>query len=136
MGEFLLINYDVEGSNHYGRSRLENIRRVWANYLAIEDKAFQLDSKAAGIIPLIYFPADTRLPGTNDPNSGGTDQSNFAVARRIAADVREGRGVAVENFAGQADGTPEQAAALADKSDWKIETVDIGNAGPSQSAIL
>lgn len=136
VGEFLLINYDVEGSNHYGRSRLENIRRVWANYLAIEDKAFQLDSKAAGIIPLIYFPADTRLPGTNDPNSGGTDQSNFAVARRIASDVREGRGVAVENFAGQADGTPEQAAALADKSDWKIETVDIGNAGPSQSAIL
>jgi len=137
MGEYLLVHNDVEGSNYYGRSRLENIRRAWANYLAIEDQGYILDKKAAGIIPLIYFPADVRTPGTDDPNADGTDKSNFATARRLAADIKDGKGIVMENFAGMAsDMTPEMAASLADKSDWKISTVDIGSVGASQSAIL
>lgn len=134
-GEFLLLNYDVEGSNFYGRSRLENIRRVWANYLAIEDQGYLLDKKSAGIIPLIYFPPDTSVPDTNNPNATA-GRSNLAAATRIGADIQNGKAIAMENFAGMAPDRPEDAAMLADKSDWKIDTVDIGNVGPSQSAIL
>lgn len=134
-GEFLLVNYDVEGSNHYGRSRLENVRRAWANYLAIEDQGYLLDKKASGTIPIIYYPSDTVAPTSGDPNA--SSKSNMAAARAMAHAIQDHKGIVVENFAGLAsDMTPEMLASLAGKSDYVIDVKDFGNVGPSQAAIL
>lgn len=135
-GEYLLVNYDVEGSNYYGRSRLENIRRSWANYLAIEDQGYLMDRKAAGVVPVIRFPSDNAVPTTDDPYATGGAQSNLAAGRRMGNSLQNMQGVVVENLAGLAVDTPEQAALLAGKSLWGIELLNMGEVGSSQAALL
>jgi hypothetical protein len=132
-GEFVLWSHDREGSNYFGRSRLENARRSWSNYLAAEDRLAMLETKTSGIIPKVGYPPDGRLPDGKMPD---IEQSNYAKAIRVAQGMAAGKPVVYQNLGGMQVSTPEQLAALADKSMWSAETIDMGNTGPAQSALI
>lgn len=126
---YLLFTYDREGSNFYGRSRLENCRRTWMNWLADEDQLYRLEQKAAGILPEVGFPPDNETPAT-------PSDSNYQRALNLANSLSQGRGVVHENFTGASVDDLIRAPDLAGRSWYTIKLHDMGNTGPSQMALI
>lgn len=126
---FIHFDWGREGSNWYGCSRLENCRRIWANWLSDEDQLHRLNQKAAGILGDIGFPPDWEVP--DDEN-----ESNYIRAIRMAQAMASGRWTVHENLTGISADDISRAPELADKSLFKITLHDMGNTGPSQSALI
>ena len=84
----LLFTYDGEGSNFYGRSRNENIRKVWMNWLTTMDRMGKYVNKISGVIPMVRYPIGKSL------DADGSEEDNFDIARKVLAQLGQGHGVA------------------------------------------
>jgi len=86
----LVLTYDGEGGDPFGRSRFENIRTYafipWRDWIK---KMGQYANKAAGVIPIITFP-----PGTSIDENGQVI-NNSVVARKLLDNLPLGKGVAI-----------------------------------------
>lgn len=139
----LLFSYDGEGGNPYGRARIENIRRSWANWLNSEDNLSRLAKKAASTIPYIgYPPGNSRktAPGQNITTGPATADSSTTGNSKIAVDMAQqmaqGRGIVYPNLAGLAMDDIRGNPDLAKNSLWSFQTLEMGNPGPMASAVI
>lgn len=87
-----VFTHDQEGTDMYGRSRHENIRKkVWP----ASDKLFEREGmyvqKAAGIIPQVQYPEGEAQDET------GKTVSTFELAKRVAENLGRGHGVIMPN---------------------------------------
>lgn len=124
----LVFTYDGEYGNPYGRSRLENIRRTWCNWLAHEDQRFRLGQKTAGILMNIGYPPDVNklAPG---------ELSNYMRAVSMARMMCQGQSVVYETTGGLNVDRIEDAIALSKGSLFPINLLDFGNTGPQIEAL-
>jgi hypothetical protein len=122
--------YDLDGSNYYGRPLMENCRRAWSNWLNVEDNLAALGRKVASIIPVVKYPAGEGI------DANGAKVSNHQTAVTIAGGLASGRPVVVENLSQAQVDDLRHVAELAKASLWTIDTVDMGNPGPTLEALL
>lgn len=124
--KFFVWTHDREGDNHYGRSRLENLRRTWANCLTAEDRLAKLDAKASGILPKVMHPPDWK-------EGLEAADTNRQKALRMIRDMQTGLGIAFE--------TPLTQDMVSLNPDVlkvplvTVELLDMGDCGPSQGAM-
>lgn len=84
--------YDSEGTNPYGRSRHDNIRKyAWHPWTLLAEKELQYGSKIAGVIPIIEYPEG------NSEDADGAIKDNFDLAKSVLASLGSGKGVAMPN---------------------------------------
>jgi hypothetical protein len=130
----VLYTYDRDGDNHYGRPRMENCRRAWSNWLCVDDNLYRLGTKAASIIPYVGYPEG------EGQDADGKTRSNYEIATSMAQGMAAGRGVVFPNWAGLAAGDLEgllrNLPEIAKASLWHHGTIDMGNSGPAQEAML
>ena len=126
----MIYTYDREGDNWHGRSRHENARRAWSNYLAVEDNLYRLGIKAASIVAKIGAPPNA---ATTVPDS---DQDTKVQARGIASALSSGQSIYYPNMVGLSPDDIARNAELAGKSFWSIETLDVGNPGPMATSLI
>lgn len=89
-GKYFLFTHDKEGSNYYGRSRLENLRRyVWSFWLNTMKQQNLYFGKAAAIIPLLRYAVG------NTPDESGVLRPNNLIAVDILNRAASGNGVAI-----------------------------------------
>jgi len=85
-----VYTYDEEAGNFYGRSRHENVKAVYGQWLEDMVKQGQYRKRVAGTIPLVEYP-----PGESETQSGTMD--NFDVAKNVLAKLGSGDGVVMPN---------------------------------------
>ena len=128
--QFFVYTYDREGDNWYGRSRLENCRRQWANWLRDDDNLVKAGNKVGGILPKIGFPADAAAV----ENKADT---NYSKAQTLAIGLMNGQPVVMQNLtASMLETIGNGHHELAGKSLWSIDLLDMGNMGPQQAALV
>lgn len=129
-GKALVYTNDRDGDYYYGRSRHENCRRAWSNWMVDDDNLGRLGSKASSIIPYIGYPNGV------GKDANGADQSNFSMAMGVAQGMASGRPVVYPNLATLDEGDLRNIPELAKASLWSIGTIDMGDAGGAQQALL
>ncbi|HUU96335.1 MAG TPA: hypothetical protein VM487_11390 [Phycisphaerae bacterium] len=87
----LVLTYDQEAGNLYGRSRHENVRGVWDDEQKLAKKQDKYNTKVSGVIPIIEYPEGS----SRDRN--GAEQDNYKLAERVLASLGSGNGVAMPN---------------------------------------
>ena len=118
----LLISWEVEGTNWYGRPLMENARATYTAWDGANASATRYDNKVAGAHWIVHYPA-----GRTTVDGVSTD--NFTIASNIL-NALEGTGsVAIPR-------TPvEYVEELkADKMGWEIEL--LSDSSPKQSSII
>jgi hypothetical protein len=89
---FVFTN-DMEGTDMYGRSRMENLRKtVWPASSKLFDREGMYVQKASGIIPMIQYPL-----GESKDKSGNVT-SHFELAQRLLDRLGSGKGVTMPNI--------------------------------------
>lgn len=112
----LIYTHDREGDNHYGRSRLENIRRTWSGWMDCNDGAARYDKKIAGAWIVVHYPIGTSR------DKDGTERPNWEIARDILNGIVASGQIAVPNsFAGEVDDLNNQRP---EKRQWMIEVLE------------
>ncbi|KKN74251.1 hypothetical protein LCGC14_0391900 [marine sediment metagenome] len=105
---FCYVN-DSEAGSPYGRSRHENIRGVWKNWLDTAIRMGDYGRKVAGVIPIITYPEG------ESRDAGGSLEDNFKLAQDMLANLGSKlKGVAM----------PNSFAKWADPQDWIRRGVD------------
>lgn len=131
-----------EAGNPYGTSRLENIRKRWAEVEQIIERFARYLAKVAAVIGQIHYPDGQSL------DASGSQRPNQWIAAQIAADAAAGRWLCIPNKfasflspdnAGMV--TPavmEKALAAAGKSEWVVSFLDPGGTdfAPGYTAAL
>lgn len=115
--EVLLITYDGEGGNPFGRSRHENIRKYayepWKRAITRLD---EYSIKSSGTIPIIHYPEGEVV------TADGQTITNDKVAQIMLGHLPKGKGVVVPNtlmnFAG--DALKQSGASLKELRAWSI----------------
>jgi hypothetical protein len=125
-----IFSSDREGDNYYGRSRMENCRRAWSNWLMDDDNLGRLGSKASSILPIVKYP-----PGSGQ-DAEGKPLTNYANAVLIGQGMQSGRPVVMANLAGMELEELKMVPEMAKASLWDIDTIDMGNPGSAQEALL
>lgn len=125
----LVYTYDREGDNHYGRSRHENCRRVWSNYLTSEDKLSKLEGKAAGTFFKVGYPPDKK-------NLAAGEKTNQQIAREIVIALSNGQSITYPTTGGVVVDDIEQAVAISKGTLFPIELMNAGDTGAAQSAVI
>jgi len=83
-----VYSYDVEGSDLYGRSRMENLRKhIWPAISKLAEREGQYVQKAAGVMPIIRYP-----DGSAEDASGKT-VSTFEMAKALSRDLGKLKGI-------------------------------------------
>lgn len=126
-----VCTYGREGDNWYGRSRHEDCRRAWSNWLADSDNLYRLGTKAASIIPHIGYP-----PSPQVQDGTGKTVTAYEQAMTIAAGMTAGRAVAYPNLANLEIDDIRSRPEMAKSSLWNIGTIDMGDSGPAQLALI
>lgn len=85
----LLYSYDREGDELYGRSRLENCRAAWMQWLEASKAAEQYDRKVAGVFVMVHYP-DGKSYGPQ-----GQLLDNYQIARGLARSLSAGNPIVV-----------------------------------------
>lgn len=128
-----------EAGNPYGTSRLENIRKRWAEVEQIIERFARYLAKVAAVIGQIHYPDGQSL------DASGSQRPNQWIAAQIAADAAAGRWLCIPNkFAsflssGEVSGAVlEKALAAAGKSEWVVSFLDPGGTdfAPGYTAAL
>lgn len=114
LNKSLLFTHDPEhDDDHYGRSRLENLRRTFQRSEENEEAAGRYVRKVAGVFVIIHFPpGKTKL-------ADGTEKPNNEIARELGAGLRAGTHVAIENAFAQS--LNSRVPNATDKTQWQIE---------------
>lgn len=116
-----IYTHDGEAGNLYGRSRHENAREVWSKWGSTDDRAAQLATKAAAIIPMVHYP----LGQSRD--ASGQVRDNGELADVILNGLGSGKGVKLPNLFASTD-DPRLSADLAGQSAWIISFLESANA--------
>lgn len=120
LSKSLVISYDVEGDNWYGRSRMENLRRwAWCPWKGGARKLEQYQTKTAGVIPMITYPEGQGY----DQNNGVL--TNYEIATRALATLSQATGIAMPNTLHPwAEDALRNGANLNDLLAWKIQLIE------------
>lgn len=124
----LVVNYDVEAGNFYGRSRLENLRRVWSRWNDLDDASGRVAKFATSVIPQVHYPEGRGRDAT------GREWSNFELAQQIVNNLQVGNGVTLPNLAGNVEALFNNPD-LAGKSQWVISFLAAAEAAGNLTAI-
>lgn len=81
------VTWDKEGDDYYGRSLLENARKVWWAWDQTLDRIGAYIRKNAGVIPWVKFP-----PGTS-PGRDGAVVDNWLLGEQLLDALASGNGV-------------------------------------------
>jgi hypothetical protein len=100
--ESLLVSFEVEGTNWYGRPR-------------IEDSELSYDRKMAGVHWVIHYP-----PGSS--NYGGVEKDNYEVAEDILRRLESSGAIIVPSTIANFVDSVTKDSPLA----WKIELLSVG----------
>lgn len=119
-GQSLVFTYDGEAGNHYGRSRMENIReKAWIPYGVSWDRMKEYMRKASGIIPMVTYPQGKAL------DANGAEQDNFDLAQALLAHLGGGNGVAMPQDMNQVEQLLRAGASDPDKvMAWRISFIE------------
>lgn len=125
--------------NWYGRSRHDNVREEWWEKLNAKVKSAELDQKASGRQGYIMGP-----PGTGRKDAKGNPEDGSDAAKSIALSLANGGTPYMPKFLlGPPDesqlSNPDYVRAYAEMAKltaFEIETVDWGNTGPHQQAMM
>lgn len=123
-----IYTYDGEAGNLYGRSRYENVRHVWWNWHQTDDKAAQLSTKVAAIIPMIHYPIGT------SQNASGETKTNYENALTMLNGLSSGKGIVLPNLYANGDDV-RASAELAGKSAWVIDYLEAANAATNMQGM-
>jgi len=123
-----IYTYDGEAGNLYGRSRHENVRHVWHNWLQLDQRGGQLATKVAAIIPMVHYPMGVSR------DSSGNSQDNSALARQILDGLSTAKGVSLPNLFADAD-DPRLRADLAGKSSWVISFLEAASSAANMTGL-
>ena len=124
----LIITSDSEAGNLYGRSRHENSRYAWNSWHQVDQRAAQLGTKIASIIPMVHYPLGQSRDAT------GQMRDNSELADVILNGLGSGRGVKLPNlFASTED--PRISASLAGQSSWMVSFLEASTASSSLSSL-
>lgn len=126
---FLHVVYGKEDDNWFGRSRHENCRRFWANWLHLEDNTMRLARRGTGSTVHVGVPPDTDV----DKKAGRTP--NLDAGKLAANKLSDGQSIVYENLVGLSAQDAVNNAELAGKSLIGIGTIDIGNPGPTMAGL-
>ena len=86
----VVFTYDMEGTDHYGRARHENIREhAWKPWLDTMRKHTMYVAKSAGIIPMVQYPQGEAR------DDSGSAKNTFDIAKKILESLGSGHGVAM-----------------------------------------
>lgn len=124
----LVITHDGEAGNWYGRSRCENLKKVWTNYEQTDNWSGGLIQKVAAVIPLIHYPPEKQR------DAAGREITAYEAASQIIAALTKARGVAIPNLYSTTN-DPVAAAALAGKAKWVISFLESTSAASNLAAI-
>jgi hypothetical protein len=116
----LLINTDVEGTQHYGESTLENARDVYSQWVQANEGAARYDKKCAGSHIVVKYPVGTSL------NAAGEEVDNATLASDIIKAMRSSGSVAIPS---SATGVMAKLTGDGDSSlGWDVDFLDDGAA--------
>ena len=90
--KFAWFAFDQEGDDHYGRSLLENVRRVWSAWDQTLDRIGSYIRKNAGVIPWVKYP-----PGRT-AGRDGTERDNWEHADALLSSLAAGNGILMPNM--------------------------------------
>lgn len=125
-----IYTHDRDCDNYYGRSRMENCRRTWSNYLNAEDNIARLAKKASSIIPHIGYP-----PGQGI-DTDGKQQTNYQIALMAGFGMASGHPVVYPNLSSLQIDDIKDFPELAKASLWSYDTIDMGDPGPAIHGLL
>ena len=131
--ECLVISHDSEAGDMNGRSRLENVREhAWWPWVRTLDRTGKYTTKAAGIIPLIRYPAGRSLDAT------GTEVDNSEIAKRIIERLDTGNGIIMpQEIAKWAEQLIQNGVDPTKIAAWSIEFVEANTShGDELSGLL
>jgi hypothetical protein len=108
--ETLLLNWQVEGTNWYGRPLMANAEQPYTDWVDSNKSANRYDRKVSGSRYVVYFP-----PGTTKIN--GVEKDNFNVAKDIVNILESSAGIAIPTYVERFVKELNKDSPLA----WKIE---------------
>lgn len=114
--------HDQEGQNFFGRSRHENVKRIWSAWESVFDRMGAYSQLAAGPVPMIHYPL-----GESEDEHGDTED-NFEIAQAILQNLGNRRGVTMPDQL--ADYAQQLLAEGIDPSKlraWKIDYLESRN---------
>lgn len=91
----LWYGYDSEAGNPYGRSRNENVRKVWHEWDELVDREGQYATKVSSVIPMIEYPEG------KSQDKDGNEVDNSTLAKNVLSSLCSGDGVAMPNVLAQ-----------------------------------
>jgi len=86
--ETLLLYIDVEGTDWYGQSLLENVNDPYTKWNSVNEAADRYDRKVAGSHWVVHYPQGTS-------NVNGTETDNFKVAQDLLQTLESSGAIAV-----------------------------------------
>jgi hypothetical protein len=113
--ESLLVSFEVEGTNWYGRPRIEDSELsydAWGHAAGANDR---YDRKMAGVHWVIHYP-----PGSS--NYGGVEKDNYEVAEDILRRLESSGAIIVPSTIANFVDSVTKDSPLA----WKIELLSVG----------
>ena len=123
-----VYTHDGEAGHLYGRSRHENARHVWCAWHQVDDRAAQLATKVAAIIPMVHYPLGQSRDAT------GQVRDNGDLADVILNGLGSGKGVKLPNlFASSED--PRLSATLAGQSSWMVSFLEAASAAQNLTGL-
>ena len=118
--QFFWYTYDQEGTNPYGRSRHENIRKyAYHPWQQMAEKELRYGTKIAGVIPVIEYPEGT------GQDEKGTTVDNAKLANNVLQGLGSAKGVAMPNvFAAYAGDMARSGVDLDKLRAWHISFLE------------
>ena len=128
--ECLLFNFDVEGTNWYGRSPMLAAQKPFDSEVQINASRHKLNRRIAASHWLVYYPVG-RTP-TDDPSLTKDDEgkaSNFEIANRIMERLLENGHVTLPNEIRSELNIMNESAGSADYQAWRVELLGGDSSG-------
>lgn len=117
----LLVNFDAESGNLYGRGRVRSLLDVMPWWYDANEGAAQYDRKIAGVFLVCHYPPGSSIDAT------GKEVENAVIAQELLNHVAAGRPIAVCNeFAGEAMAGMDflNNYTGTDRTRWRIEILE------------
>lgn len=112
----LLMWFDIEGDNLYGRPLLENVRTAHSDWKEANDGARRYDKKMAGSRFVVYYPI-----GTSDFN--GVETPNGEIAQHLLRTLEASGGFAIPS---SVNSQVNRLNSEAEREAWRIEVLEDG----------
>lgn len=109
----LNTNFEVEGTDWYGISTFEYLKKIASSWDTIQDAANRYDRKIAGASWIVYYPVGNTL-------YNGVQTSNDKIAQNLLSSLQSSGGVAIpDEIQDWMDDTIDKEA----KGKWRIDLI-------------